>query len=309
MAPIVSVIIPTLNRPHMLVRAVRSVLAQTLAEIEVVVVIDGPDAATVSALKQFTDPRVRILALPENVGGSDARNAGVRAAKGGWVAFLDDDDEWLPEKLARQLETAGRLCCEFPVIGSLVIARSPNGDFVWPRRRPHPGEPMSEYLLARTSIFRGEGLFSTITLLVKKQLMEAVPFCSGLSKFQDWQWMLQADQTEGVCFEIVPEPLAIMHMEERRRSVSAQNMWRFSLAWLRKNRHLVTPRAYACFIATQVASEASKQRQWKAFGPLLREMVRFGAPRTIDYLLYLGMWLVPEDMRRKGRAVFHSLWR
>ena len=94
----VSAVIPTRGRPELLRRAVRSALAQTLRDIEVVVVIDGPDPVTHGVLQELAqqDSRLRVLALPSSVGGSDARNRGVDAAAGEWIAFLDDDDEWLP---------------------------------------------------------------------------------------------------------------------------------------------------------------------------------------------------------------------
>jgi glycosyltransferase involved in cell wall biosynthesis len=92
---IVSAVIPTRGRPELLRRAVRSALAQTLREIEVVVVIDGEDSVTRLAMKEWAqqDARVHVVALDVSVGGSDARNRGVDAASGEWIAFLDDDDE------------------------------------------------------------------------------------------------------------------------------------------------------------------------------------------------------------------------
>ncbi len=103
---LVSAVIPTRGRPELLRRAVRSALAQTLREIEVVVVIDGEDSATKRALQELAheDGRVRVVALATSVGGSDARNRGVDAASGEWIAFLDDDDEWLPGKLQAQID-------------------------------------------------------------------------------------------------------------------------------------------------------------------------------------------------------------
>src|ERR1700744_4710601 len=95
----VSAVIPTRNRPGLVCRAVESVLKQTIADLEVVVVVDGPDAATALALQEFHDPRIRCIELQQNVGGSEARNVGIREAQGTWIALLDDDDEWLPTKL------------------------------------------------------------------------------------------------------------------------------------------------------------------------------------------------------------------
>src|SRR5580698_9733548 len=124
---LVSAVIPTRGRPELLLRAVRSALAQTLLQIEVVVVIDGEDPATELALHEVTrvDGRVRVVALAKSIGGSDARNRGVAEASGEWIAFLDDDDEWLPGKLQAQLK-AVKASTAPVVIGTWkIIARTP----------------------------------------------------------------------------------------------------------------------------------------------------------------------------------------
>lgn len=156
--PIVSVVIPTLNRPHLVVRAVRSALAQTLDAIEVIIVVDGPDEATVQALGAIEDPRLIIKALSRNLGLVAARNQGVEAARGQWIALLDDDDEWLPNKLAIQLRTAQQSPFQDPIISCRFIKRSETTDVVLPRRLPSPSELMSDYLFRRTHLFGGEGL-------------------------------------------------------------------------------------------------------------------------------------------------------
>ena len=104
--PSVSVIIPTLKRPAMLQRAIRSVLAQGFQDFEIIVVIDGPDAETVPMLVETLDSRIRVVSLPANVGLAEARNVGIRHARARWVALLDDDDEWLPDKLRLRLRPA-----------------------------------------------------------------------------------------------------------------------------------------------------------------------------------------------------------
>src|ERR1700683_1134626 len=159
----VSAVIPTRGRPELLCRAVRSALAQTLREIEVVVVIDGDDPATRIALDELAqqDGRLRVLALAASVGGSDARNRGVDAAAGEWIAFLDDDDEWMPSKLEAQLEAGGHSTAPFPIGPCRMIARTPDKDYVWPRRLPAPKEQIGEYIMARQSLTRGEGYIQT----------------------------------------------------------------------------------------------------------------------------------------------------
>src|SRR5215472_12900978 len=103
---LVSVIIPTLDRPKLLLRAFGSVLRQTHRDIEVIVVADRSDPETVSAVRSVEDPRLRLILNPHPSTAAGARNVGADHAMGEWIAFLDDDDEWLPNKLERQLAFA-----------------------------------------------------------------------------------------------------------------------------------------------------------------------------------------------------------
>ncbi len=103
--PLVSVVIPTYDRRALVCEAVTSVLAQTVADLELVVVDDGSLDETVGELAaRFDDHRLRIF-RQENAGASAARNRGAAVARGKWLAFLDSDDTWLPAKLERQLQT------------------------------------------------------------------------------------------------------------------------------------------------------------------------------------------------------------
>ena len=95
---LVSVVIPTLRRPKLVLRAVASVLNQTYEQIEVIVVVDGPDQATIDVLRTVKDPRMQVVVNPRSLTAAGARNVGVDHARGEWIAFLDDDDEWLPAR-------------------------------------------------------------------------------------------------------------------------------------------------------------------------------------------------------------------
>jgi glycosyltransferase involved in cell wall biosynthesis len=101
--PLVSVIIPTCNRAALAPEAVASVLAQSWRDFEVLVVDDASTDATAAALAPF-GARIRLWRRECRGGVSAARNTGIKAARGEWLAFLDSDDLWLPEKLARQLD-------------------------------------------------------------------------------------------------------------------------------------------------------------------------------------------------------------
>jgi glycosyltransferase involved in cell wall biosynthesis len=267
-------------------------------------VVDGPDEATVRTLSQVPDPRLRTVSLPTNVGPADARNAGVNEARGPWIAFLDDDDEWLPQKLEIQTRVARSSPYAFPIVTCRFIAHTPRGEFVWPRKPPT--QPLSNYLMARNGLWLGEGWIGAPTLLTKRALLQEIPFTHGLWVHEDWDWLLRASMLNGAGLEFVPEPLVICYIQESRKSASAGHSWRRSLAWIQENRHLVTPRAYAGFVMTVVGPVAAQEGDWNVFLLLLQEAMRSGKPQPIDCLLYMGMWLVPQEVRRSIRALLAS---
>jgi glycosyltransferase involved in cell wall biosynthesis len=123
--PAVSVILPTLTRLGFLRRAIDSVLAQTYDDFEIVVVVDGPSPEVAAFVSSHPDPRVRLVQRERNGGVAAARNSGLEAARGRYVALLDDDDIWLPEKLERQLPL---LDAGADVVHSLVYVADGDGN-------------------------------------------------------------------------------------------------------------------------------------------------------------------------------------
>ena len=104
MTPLISVIIPTFNRAHVLLKAIDSVLKQTYKNFEVIVVDDGSTDGTTELLSSYIKEGKILYLKQENKGVSSARNFGVKSSKGDWLAFLDSDDEWLKHKLQKQVE-------------------------------------------------------------------------------------------------------------------------------------------------------------------------------------------------------------
>jgi glycosyltransferase involved in cell wall biosynthesis len=302
--PHVTTVIPTRNRPDLVIRAVQSALDQTYENLDVIVVIDGKDAATANALTALNDPRVRYIELAESLGGSEARNVGVREAPGEWIAFLDDDDEWMPSKIVKQIalaQTAPK--SDFTVIACRVIGRTPSRDYIWPTRFPSTGEPLSEYLLARNTWFRGEGQLQTSMLLVPRELMLMVPFTRGLPKHQDTDWYVRIGARGDISVKYVDEPLAIWYLEENRPTIVKNYDWKRSFEWLNGVRPLITPRAYSGFLATQLAGEAAAQQAWSAFRPLTSALFKFGEPKPIDLAIYIGNWILTRKVRSSLRRI------
>src|SRR5262249_39357728 len=107
-APRVTVLIPAYNASSTIERAVDSVLAQTYSDYEIIVVDDGSRDATADIVASRYGDRVRLLCLTRNQGESAAMNHGIDAAEGELIAFLDADDEWLPDKLSKQVDALNR---------------------------------------------------------------------------------------------------------------------------------------------------------------------------------------------------------
>lgn len=101
---LVSIITPAYNCEQFVAQTIRTVLAQTYPHWEMIIVDDASTDRTPEIIKSFDDPRIRYVRLDENVGGAEVRNTALRLARGRWIAFLDSDDLWHPEKLERQID-------------------------------------------------------------------------------------------------------------------------------------------------------------------------------------------------------------
>lgn len=310
MTPRVSALITTVDRSQLVVRALRSALAQTLGEVEVIVVIDGADPHVQRALGDIVDPRVRVHALPERSGQGAAINAGVALARAPWIALLDDDDSWMPEKLEHQLAITEAATCVNPVVACRFIARHETGDRVWPRRAPLAGEPVCEYLFCRRRLWFGEGIIPTSVIFTRTSLLRELPMAEDLERHCDIDWLVRSDARADVAVSIdtTTAPLAVWDVGEQRERMSNDHDWRYSRGWLASRRQAMTPRAYAGFLLTWASFSARCQRDRSAFLALLREAVRDGRPNPTELLVHCGLWTVPMGLRsRLGRAASGSV--
>jgi glycosyltransferase involved in cell wall biosynthesis len=301
--PLVSVVIPTHGRPVLLLRALRTVLDQTLRQLEAIVVVDGLDAATTDALSRITDSRVHVLALERNVGGSEARNIGVRYARAKWIAFLDDDDEWFPTKLERQWELGESVSGCSTIVASKFIERTETVDRILPMRIPVRGETMSDYLFVRKGWNSGEGFLQTSTWFVTRELLLLVRFTKGLKRCQDLDWLLHAASLAETKLIVSPEVLAVFHHDEHGVRVSREADWRFLFNWAEGNRKYFSRNAFSFLVATMCVPSASKQRAGiRTFFFLLGKCVPCGAATAKCLALFMICWWVPEGSRRNLRA-------
>lgn len=300
--PLVSAVIPTRGRPELLACAVRSALQQTWHHLEVLVVIDGPDPATVARLSGFSDPRLRVVQLEHASGAADARNTGVRAARGEWIAFLDDDDEWLAGKIERQMRAAYDLPDWFPIVASRVIARSASASRVLPFEVYCAPQPVADFLFCRDRLRDPGGLMQCSTLLAPRDLLLSIPFQSGLPMHQDWDWLIRVASYKGVGIAMLREPLAIWRVEEGRGHLGSTPDWEFSLAWIRSLRPLVSRRAFSWFVAVECAWRARASRAgFFARIRLLRALLLEGQPDLRSFLSFFVFSFVPRRLRQSMR--------
>ncbi len=201
----VSVIISTYNREHMVARAIKSVLGQTYRDFELIVVNDASTDHTDEVLNSFNDKRIRYVRFGENRGGPAARNTGIKMSRGNYISFLDDDDEWLPAKLEKQVEKIEHAPGEVGLIysGSEVIEDGSNTV----QRRYHPEQRGD----VRIRLLLGPMVGSVSNVLVRKEcFIKAGLFDESLKSCQDWDmWKRISDHYE---FDFTPEILSRIHL-------------------------------------------------------------------------------------------------
>jgi glycosyltransferase involved in cell wall biosynthesis len=198
-APEISVVIPTRNRFSLLTaRALRSALEQQGVDHEIVVVDDGSTDGTAERLAALEEPRVRVVRRERSGGMAAARNTGIQAARGEWLALLDDDDVWSPRKLRVQLETARETGGGFVYSGSIAVDEA--GHVLHTLYLPAPHE-LPEKLLQACVLPAG-----CSNVLVRTQIVRDLGgFDETLEHIADWDlWIRLCDVASGaMCDEIL----------------------------------------------------------------------------------------------------------
>jgi glycosyltransferase involved in cell wall biosynthesis len=202
---LISIIIPAYNTAHLIGRSITSVLSQTYQYFDVIVVDDGSTDNLNEALARFNDNRIRSIRHEANRGGSAARNTGINAAKGEYIAFLDSDDEWLPEKLEKQIDVSQKSSND---VGMVYTGwrwmREKDGKIIQDKIPAHRGN-LHQLLLSVDCIG------SMSTPLIKTALLRFIGgFDENLPARQDWDLWLRLSK---VCkFDFVPEVLVYYHV-------------------------------------------------------------------------------------------------
>src|SRR5690349_4705242 len=210
MPPLVSVIIPTYNRKTMLAEAVASVLAQSYRDFELIVVDDGSTDGTAEDLRARFDARVNVIEQTRR-GVAAARNRGVGAARGEYIAFLDSDDFWLARKLERQMA--------FVLAARREISQTED---IWIRNGVRVN-PMKKHRKLSGDVFRASlelCLVSPSAVLMTRELFDGIGgFDESFPLCEDYDLWLRIAHNHDV--DLLPEPLVVKrggHTDQLSRS-------------------------------------------------------------------------------------------
>ncbi len=306
-SPLITVVIPTRGRADLVVRAVQSALRQTYSGVEVIVVVDGPDGVTVERLEGLGEQRLRVLALPENVGGGEARNIGIREARGSWIAMLDDDDQWFPEKLTVQMAAVPDLSARYCLVTCGRIEQQPgHADVIAPRRTLCTGEDVSEYMFYPEDKRHHICGPQTSSFLATKELFLAVPFTKGLRCHQDWDWYLRAMHHDGTTAIMVEEALYMMDVEPSRPRMTQVARWQLSMDWVESQRHLFTPRAYRSFLINEIMFRCEETRHRSRIFRRLLSLCRSSGKLRFKEIVAVVKWYL---FRPSARLSIRSFQR
>lgn len=189
--PLISVIIPSYNRAHVIEKSARSVLEQTFTDFELLIIDDGSADNTRQVVEGLQDDRVRYV-FQENAGACAARNHGIALARGEYIAFHDSDDLWYPDKLERQLHCIRKTGSDI-VICKLAMCHPDGSKTMFPKR-------VSEGFISLEDDIFG---FGTQNVFARREVLEHVLFDPAMPRYQDMEWLYRAMKCyQAYCMDI-----------------------------------------------------------------------------------------------------------
>jgi glycosyltransferase involved in cell wall biosynthesis len=281
MTPFYSVVIPVFNRAHSLSAALRSVLAQSEQDFEVLVIDDGSSDDPASLVAGFTDARMQCV-RQENRGAGAARNRGIDLARGRFVAFLDSDDRFLPHHLAAMRDLLERTQ-NTAAYAPMIVERGAGVRFIKPPRALGHREHMASYLLC------DRGFVPTITLVVARDWASRVRYGESMPFAQDTDFAIRL-YLAGCQFVMAGEPGAVWDDSHNPGRVSAGRRSTRMQTWLDELRPQIPARAY------------QGARGWM----IAKGVVQTSTPKALR--LYLGAVLRGCYRPRLALAVFLQIF-
>lgn len=222
----ISVVIPTHKRPKLLQRAIKSVLAQTLLPFEIIIVDDAGSPESEEVLKGFNSKLLRYVHNADGQGASSSRNLGAKLSRGDFVAFLDDDDEWVSVKLEKQRDLIKKSSLDACFSQIQIIYE--DTDLSYPTASCMPADPL-------TLILRKNFIGGTISAVIKREVFENLQGFDLEYKAREEYDLWIKIVLNGFKIGIVEEPLAVAYRSLNRRQRISANINNYVLAVDRLN--------------------------------------------------------------------------
>jgi len=249
----VSVIIPYYKNAQEIERSLMSVILQTYQDFEVIIVNDAsPDwEEGLKIINSFGNSRIKTISHSINRNGATARNTGIKAAKGEYIAFLDADDEWLQGHLEDALHEFKEKGADIVYSQATVI--SENGTSVMPENGILKGQSISDYLFVQGAVI------FTPSILIERKLALQNLFNPKLQRHQDYDFLLRCELSSPK-IALVQKPNVIVHWEHNNPKAKG-GTWDFSLQFAKAYKQYFTPVAYSRFIFKFVVLPLLEDRQ------------------------------------------------
>jgi glycosyltransferase involved in cell wall biosynthesis len=271
----VSAVIPTLGRPS-LRRAIQSALDQTRPVAEVIVVADTDRPVPLPA-----DDRIRLVHTLFRRGPATSRQLGIDAAHGSVIALLDDDDEWYPTKLERQLQVAGAEVCANWIVSSRMAVLGPGSRRrIWPRRLIAPEESLSGYLFRFADLGFGGAALQTSTLCFPTDLARKIRWDAHAGAAHDEpSWLIRVQRAiPDLRVVQLPDVLSTYNVGDTSVSRDPSDRTDSYIEWGLEYLGTESPRVLGDYLCTSPVSAAVSARSLRGVRHSLQSAFRHGRP-------------------------------
>jgi glycosyltransferase involved in cell wall biosynthesis len=286
--PYFSVVIPVYNRAQVLETAICSVLDQTFQDFEIIVVDDGSSDNPCRTIERIADPRIKFL-RQENRGGAAARNTGIDAAAGRFIAFLDSDDIFLPHHLQTMHDMLDRTA-NMVGYARILVDRGDGRKILKPNRAIGPDEHMATYLLC------DRGFIPTISLVVENQIAKKTKYGVGYRYGEDTDFAINL-YLAGCRFMMAEQPGAVWKdMHDPGRASAGRKGARLT-QWIEQLRPRIPEIAYHGCRGWIIAKGVAPQDKWQALKLYLTALYHRCYSPGLAFIIFLQIFL-PDSAYR-----------
>ncbi len=283
--PKVSVIIPVYNRAHIIMNTLDSIINQSYKNIEVIIVDDcSSDSEQLRQVIENYHINIVYIRHRKNLHGGAARNTGIEASSGDYIAFLDSDDLWAPNKIES--------CVRYDVDDNEILySKILDREKVYPSYAFDNNLNVDEYLLVERQSMQTSSLF------MKVEFAKRVMFDPSLKRFQDTDFIIRAQKLCGARFTLVNEVLVYMSDDDKGARISSSVDPFPALFWLDKIKHLLTEKTISVFTFNRIINYSSNSLSRMSLARIFINGQCYKYPFNLDYKVFVKCILGPYQSK------------